>query len=79
MVENRDGLSGRGINTRGERKVGEGLLIDVLECDSDLLPQHELRILLLILWPINPASAEARGPTVRIGDENAHLSTCKKL
>lgn len=35
MVENRDGLSGKGINTRGERKLGKGLLI---QCDCDLLP-----------------------------------------
>lgn len=41
---------------------------------TDLLP-----ILLMILWPINPATSEARGHTVRIQDENAHLSTCKKL
>jgi hypothetical protein len=38
MVENRDGLSGRALTLEGERKLGEGLLIDVLECDSDLLP-----------------------------------------
>ena len=45
---------------------------------TDLLPQLELRTLLLILQPIDPATSEARGHTVRIRDENAHLSTLQE-
>jgi hypothetical protein len=49
---------------------------------TDLLPQLELRTLLLILRPIDPATFEARGHTVRSRDEKCsskHLQEAVKL
>jgi hypothetical protein len=60
MVENRDGLSGKGINTRGKENLGKGLLIHVVECDLRFAAQLELRIPLLILWPIKPSQLRGK-------------------
>lgn len=62
------------------KETGEILLIHVLECDSVICcPAFRTPHSAADSVTTDPASSKARGETMRIRDENAHLSTCKQL